>query len=76
MESFEHLIRTIFAVLLDIVTFTRLCLRPTKLSPPRTYFSENNWAFLSNETSSHDGLPILSDSHSPDSPAGLIGVTP
>src|SRR5215469_10985257 len=29
MESFEHLIRTIFAVLLDIVTFTRLCLRTT-----------------------------------------------
>src|SRR5215468_4322759 len=29
MESFEHLIRTISAVLLDIVTFTRLCLRPT-----------------------------------------------
>jgi len=29
MESFEHLIRTLFAVLLDIVTFTRLCLRPT-----------------------------------------------
>jgi hypothetical protein len=29
MESFEHLIRTIFAVLLDIVTFTRLFLRPT-----------------------------------------------
>src|SRR5215831_2507283 len=29
MDSFEHLIRTIFAVLLDIVTFTRLCLRPT-----------------------------------------------
>jgi hypothetical protein len=29
MDSFEHLIRTIFAVLLDIVTLTRLCLRPT-----------------------------------------------
>src|SRR5215831_11811029 len=29
MDSFEHLIRTIFAVLLDIVTFTRLCLRTT-----------------------------------------------
>jgi len=29
MDSFEHLIRTIFAVLVDIVTFTRLCLRPT-----------------------------------------------
>ena len=29
MESFEHLTRTIFAVLLDIVAFTRLCLRPT-----------------------------------------------
>jgi hypothetical protein len=29
MESFEHLIRTIFAVLLDIVAFTRLWLRPT-----------------------------------------------
>jgi hypothetical protein len=29
MESFEHLLRTIFAVLLDIVAFTRLCLRST-----------------------------------------------
>jgi putative transposase len=29
MESFEHFMRAIFAVLLDIVTFTRLCLRPT-----------------------------------------------
>ena len=29
MESFEHLFRTIFAVFLDILTFTRLCLRPT-----------------------------------------------
>src|SRR5215831_12538857 len=28
MDSFEHLIRTIFAVL-DTVTFTRLCLRTT-----------------------------------------------
>ena len=76
MESFEHLIRTIFAVLLDIVAFIRLCLRPTTAVAPDTYFSENNWAFLSNEKSSHDELPILSDSLSPDSPAGLIGVTP
>ena len=29
MESFEHLFRTIVAVFLDILTFTRLCLRPT-----------------------------------------------
>jgi hypothetical protein len=29
MESLEHFIRTIFAVLLDFVAFTRLCLRPT-----------------------------------------------
>ena len=29
MESFEHLFRSIFAVFLDILMFTRLCLRPT-----------------------------------------------
>ena len=76
MDSFEHLIRTIFAVLLDIVTFTRLCLRTTTAVAAENLFLRKQLDLLSNDKSNHDGLPILSDSLLPDSPAALIGETP
>ena len=38
MESFEHLIRTSFAVLLDIGAFTRLRLRPTTALAAKNLF--------------------------------------
>jgi hypothetical protein len=73
MESFEHLFRTIFAVFLDILTFTRLYLRPTTAVGAEIYFSESSSVFLSNGRSNHAGLPIRSDLLLPDCPAGLIG---
>src|SRR5437660_12642654 len=38
MESLEHLFRTVFAVFLDMITFTRLCLRPTSAVAAKNLF--------------------------------------
>jgi hypothetical protein len=76
MESFEHLIRTIFALLLDILTFTHLCLRPTIAVAAENLFLRKQLGLFVERKIKPRRLPILSGSLSPDSPAGLIGETP
>jgi hypothetical protein len=72
MRLFLHVIRAIFGVFLDSLTFIIVFGLP-RLSPPKINFCANNSAFLSSVKSNPDELPIRSDSHSPDYPGGLIG---
>jgi hypothetical protein len=75
MESFEHLIRTIFAVLLDVVTFTRLCLRPTTAIAAENLFHRKQLGLFV-ERKIKQRRATDSDSLSSQSPICLIGETP